>query len=128
MVSLRRKALELFAADFPGGFEEGRYRQGELPLLPFPDEKFRLVLSGHFLFLYWDRLGLDFHMASLEELLRVSSGEVRVFPLAGLDSRPCPFLGEVISRVSSEAVEASLEHVPLRFQRGGGLMLRLRRA
>ena len=39
VIALRRKALELFAEDFPAGFKEKRYVDAELPYLPFPDKK-----------------------------------------------------------------------------------------
>jgi hypothetical protein len=72
VISLRKKAVELFALNFRRGYEEGRYRQGELPRLPLPDGRFRLVLSGHLLFLYSEWLDFDFQIECLRELLRVS--------------------------------------------------------
>lgn len=127
VITLRKRAAELFALDFPRGYEEGRYRHGELPRLPLPDGGFSLVLSGHFLFLYSDWLDFDFHIDCLKELLRVSSEEVRVFPLCGLDGRTYPRLDEVLSTLGSMGVEAETVKVPFEFQRGCNMMLKLRK-
>ncbi|MEK6671941.1 MAG: class I SAM-dependent methyltransferase, partial [Nitrospirota bacterium] len=46
VMTLRNKALEIFAGDCMNGLKEKRYIQAELPYLPFPDKTFSLVLSG----------------------------------------------------------------------------------
>lgn len=127
IISLRHKALDDFVADFPRGREEGRYVRAELPRLPFPDRTFGLTLSSHFLFLYGDRLDQEFHLASLKELVRVSSDELRVYPLQGLDAKPCPHLETLISGLNAEGIEAELNEVPFEFQRGSNKMMKLRR-
>ncbi len=77
---IREKATNLFLADFETGKQEGRYVPYEFPhRTPFASQSFELGLCAHFLFLY-DRLGADFHYASVSEMLRVCK-EVRIFPL-----------------------------------------------
>lgn len=125
VMTLRNKALEIFADDFMNGLKEKRYIQAELPNLPFPDKSFSLVLSGNFLFLYGDRLNLDFHIACLKELVRVASGEVRIFPLTGLDAKPYPYLNDVLGFLHSERIGFEIKKAPFEFQRGGNLMLKL---
>lgn len=125
VMALRSKALEIFADDFINGLKEGRYIQAKLPNLPFPDKSFSLVLSGNFLFLYGDRLDLDFHIACLKELVRVASGEVRIFPLTGLDAKPYPYLNDVLGFLHSERIGFEIKKAPFEFQRGGNLMLKL---
>ena len=127
VIAHREKAFGLFMDDYARGLQEGRYVRAELPSLPFPDGKFGLVLSGHLLFLYSEWLDFEFHVASLRELLRVSSGEVRVFPLLGLDSMPYPRLDEVLNRLRAEGADTEILQVPFEFQRGGNMMLRIRR-
>jgi hypothetical protein len=127
IIGLRHQALETFAEDFPYGLREGRYVHAELPRLPFPDKAFSLVLVSHFLFLYGDRLDLEFHQACLKELVRVSSGEVRIFPLQGLDARPYPHMDKVLSFLESENIDAKIADVPFEFQRGSNKIMRLRR-
>jgi hypothetical protein len=122
----RKKALELFSGDFPEGRAKGRYIQAGLPHLPFADGEFTLVLSGHFLFLYHDRLDPGFHRACLKELVRVCSGEVRIFPLSGLDTRPYPYMDDVLSYLRYEGVKTEIVNVPFEFQKGANQMLKLR--
>ena len=125
VMALRNKALKLFTEDFPAGFKEKRYIHAKLPHLPFPDKKFPLVLSGNFLFLYGDRLDLDFHIASIKELLRVCSGEVRIFPLVGLDAKPYPHLKDILLFLDSNGIKAEIIKVPFEFQKGANQMLKI---
>jgi len=125
IVGFRHKALDLFAEDYSEGLKQGRYIQTELPRLPFPDRTFKLVLSSHFLFLYGDRLDVEFHVASLKELARVSSGEVRVYPLQGLDAKPYPHMEELLSRLRSDGIQAAIVSTPFEFQRKATKMLKL---
>ncbi|MBI1810537.1 MAG: class I SAM-dependent methyltransferase [Nitrospirae bacterium] len=125
VMALRSRALEIFANDFPVGSKEGQYVQAEMPHLLFSDKTFSLVLSSNFLFLYGDRLDFDFHIACLKELVRVASGEVRIFPLAGLDAKPYPYLNDVLGFLHSERIGFEIKKAPFEFQRGGNLMLKL---
>lgn len=125
VIRQRRAALERFAARFAEGREKERYVSGALPHLPFPDRSFSLVLSGHLLFLYGDRLDPEFHRKSLLELARVG-GEVRIFPLVGLDSKTYPELHETISFLRSKGIEAEMVDTGFEFQSGATQMLRLK--
>jgi hypothetical protein len=127
VIALRNKSLELFEEDFTEGIKRGYYVYARLPHLPFADESFALVLSGNFLFLYNDRLDIDFHMSCIRELMRVCSGEVRIFPLVGLDARPYPDLDEILFSLRSEDIEAVIVKVPFEFQKGADMMMKLHR-
>ena len=126
VMALRNRALEIFASDFISGFRKGRYRYAALQHLPFSDKAFSLVLSGNFLFLYGDRLDLDFHKACIKELVRVCSGEVRIFPLVGLDAKPYLYLDDILSFLDSGGIWAEIVEVPFEFQKGANQMLRLK--
>jgi len=126
VIALRNKALKLFAEDFPVGFREKRYVEAELPHLPFPDKSFSIVLSGNFLFLYGDRLDLEFHKTCIKELVRVCSREVRIFPLVGLDAKPYPYLDEILSFLDSAGIKAEIVKVPFEFQKGANKMMKIR--
>lgn len=84
----QQAAFEIFLADrdaYPR-----RYLAAALPCLPFPDDHFDLVCSGHLLFSYapFEEGGLmarggfdlDWHHSALLELCRVSKKEVRIYP------------------------------------------------
>jgi hypothetical protein len=125
VLSHRKKALDLFIRDYPAGCREGRYRHGELPRLPFPDGRFSLVLSGHFLFLYGDRLEYDFHIKCIRELVRVCSGEVRIYPLTGLDSAAYPRLYDVLELLDVNEIHAEVVKIPFEFQRGSNRLMKI---
>ncbi|MDG2201742.1 MAG: hypothetical protein P8K80_11250 [Phycisphaerales bacterium] len=107
---LKIEALESFIKGYRTSPD--RYLTGSLPSLPFEDDAFDLVLSGHLLFLYSlkehgglmsnDSFDLDFHVAATRELVRVSR-EVRMFPTYAMfgETRRHDFVASVI-----EAIEA----------------------
>jgi len=127
VISRRKSALEFFTHDFQKGLEAERYVHAELPELPFPDKHFSLVLSSHFLFLYSGRLGLDFHIKCLKELIRVSAGTVCVFPLSGLDAKPYEHLNEVITSLENTGINVEITKTSFEFQAGSNRMMRLSR-
>jgi hypothetical protein len=122
LASIRMSAMETFLADFDVGKNEGRYIPGELPSLPFESGKFDIALSSHFLFLYSAHLSTEFHLQSLQEMLRVSH-EVRVFPLLALDGALSPHLDFVSEQLASQGFNLEVRRVPYEFQRDGNEML-----
>jgi hypothetical protein len=125
VIAHRRRALELFVADYEK--ERDRYVDVKLPALPFAAGEFSTVLSANLLFMYGEWFPVDFHLRSLEEMLRVARDEVRVFPLLGLDGRPYDYLGYVLMQLASNGVTVTIRQVPFEFQRGGNVVLSLRK-
>jgi len=125
VTALRQEALESFTSDLEKGLPRGRYVSAALPKLPFREGAFQLVLSSHFLFIYDNWLSPMTHLSCLRELLRVSSREVRVFPLTRLDGSEYEHMDGIISALSGEGI--SMEMVPVRFEflKGADIMLRL---
>ena len=119
----RLRAAEMFGADFDRGREEKRYIAASLPELPFEDSSFDLGLCSHLLFLYSEQLDLEFHLASMREMLRVCR-QVRVFPLLDLQGERCKYLQPVVEALKSDGFEAQVRRVGYEFQRGGNEMLR----
>ena len=126
VISHRKMALDLFAKDFSDNYGSDRYRKVKLPCLPFSDNQFNLVLCSHFLFLYNDRLDLDFHVKCLKEFSRVCSGEVRIYPLFGLDALPYPHLDDVRRNLNDDKINSELVEVPFEFQAGSNKMMVLK--
>ena len=87
---LRQKAVSRFLADFPVHPE--RYRAGILPNLPFPDKSFAMTLVSYFLFVYEDQFDYDFHRNALADLMRVTAGEVRIYPIVTFEAEPSAYL------------------------------------
>ncbi len=123
----RLQAMESFLADYDAGKAAGRYVEGSLPQLPFADNAFDLALSSHLLFLYTEQLDQAFHLAALQELLRVAS-EVRIFPLVALEGELSPHLPAVLAWSIEAGHRADLRRVPYEFQVGGDTLLHLRGA
>lgn len=116
-----RAAAERFLADY--ALNPGRYVQSRLPSLPFETDAFDLTLSANLLFLYDDRLDVAFHTASLRELARVSSDEVRVFPLHSLDGEQSAILPRVTGSLEADGLRVGVRDVPYEFQPGATEML-----
>jgi hypothetical protein len=124
----RKMALDRFLADYTIGRQAGRYIQTTLPKLPFGDRSFDLVLSGHFLFLYSDCFDYSFHWQTIEELYRVCSQEVRIYPLQAKDAQPYPFLNNVLNDLNNAGISAEIVNVPWEFLKGSRQMLRIWRS
>jgi len=80
--TFRERAYRLFLPDYLKSKGE-RYIFGKLPRTPFRDGQFDLTLISYLLFVYEEQAGFDypFHKESLLEILRITSGEVRIYPL-----------------------------------------------
>lgn len=76
----RLETMQKFMGDFAKKGIGTKYIPAALPELPFASDHYDLALVSHFLFLYSEHLPLQFHIDSLNEILRVAS-EVRVYPL-----------------------------------------------
>jgi hypothetical protein len=122
----RLNAMEKFLLDYEFGKISGRYLYQSLPSLEFADDQFELCLCSHLLFLYSEQLSLDFHITSIDELLRISQ-EVRIFPLLKLDGKPSPYLELVMEALSNKGCSVQVQSVAYEFQKGGNQMLKINR-
>lgn len=126
LISLRTGAMDEFLADYDDGRTHGRYVAAALPSLPFEDREFGLALCSHFLFLYSERLPLEFHVESLIELMRVAR-EARVYPLLELAGCKSRHQDGVIAALGAAGLTARIERVPYEFQKGSFQMLKVRK-
>jgi hypothetical protein len=124
---VRMAAMEEFLADYDGGRDAGRYVTAAAPSLPFGDTSFDLALCSHFLFLYSEQLGQQFHEDAIVELCRVAK-EVRIFPLIALGALPSPHLERTTAKMRGLNYIVTIERVPYEFQRGANEMMRIRSA
>ncbi len=114
------RARERFLADLTGG---GRYVAAALPSLPFRADAFDLALSAHFLFLYAEQLGEQFHRRALAELCRVARSELRVYPLRSLAGREPAALDRSLAWLDDAGHAAERREVPFEFYEGANEML-----
>lgn len=119
---VRMKAMSRFLADFDAGCRQGRYVSASLPSLPFPDSEFDLALCSHYLFLYSDHVDEAAHLASMRELCRVAT-EVRIFPVVSLEGKTSEHLDSVMTALSADGIDVSLQSVSYRFQKAATEML-----
>lgn len=122
--NIRMTAMREFLADYEAGKIDRRYIYAELPTLPFADDQFEIALSSHFLFLHSANLSLDFHLQSIDEILRVSK-EVRIFPLLDVNANRSVYVDEVISRYKKAGHTVEEMQVDYEFQIDGNMMLRI---
>jgi len=121
---IRMDSMKQFLADYETGKKDKRYIPAELPLLSFNNNQFDLALSSHFLFLYTGNLSLEFHLESIDEMLRVSK-EVRIFPLLDMNANISPYLEDVIHIFSEKGYCPEVVRVNYEFQKGGNSMLKI---
>ena len=118
----RIKALKFFLQDYDRGVEEKRYLTQELPQLDFADQIYDLALCSHFLFLYSEHCNLDFHSASIKEMLRVSR-EVMIFPLLTLMQETSTYVDGIMTEFINLGCSVAIEPVDYELQPGGNKML-----
>jgi ubiquinone/menaquinone biosynthesis C-methylase UbiE len=119
----RTLALTKFLSDYVQGQKEKRYLKAELPCLPFEDGSFDLVLSGHFLFTYANKFDFEFHKKSVLELYRISSGEVRIYPIQQRSSQIYAEFNRLLSMLKEYNIAYKILKVPFEFQKGSNKML-----
>ncbi len=107
-----------------------RYVKAILPNLPFNDKSFDLVLSSNFLFYYHNMFDYSFHHDTILEMLRVTSKEVRIFPVQKPDANIPEYferLMESINRHMNKKISFRIEKVKYDFRSGVNKMLILNR-
>ena len=109
----RERAYRTFLADYRTG-RGTRYVPGKLPKLPFRDDQFDLSLVSYLLFVYEDQFDYEFHKRSLLEVLRVTRGETRCYPIVTFEARRCTYLDRLkedhdLRHVRLEEVQTDFE-------------------
>jgi hypothetical protein len=122
----RVKVIQEFLADYEAGKKSNRYTVDELPKIAFKNQEFDLALCSHLLFLYSDHLDYDFHLNSVEEMLRIAK-EIRIFPLVTLMWKHSQHLDEIVKHYNSRGFNISIEKVGYELQPGGNKMLKITR-
>jgi hypothetical protein len=118
---IRMRAMANFIDDFGIGKKQQRYIYHELPTpTKYEALEFDLGLSSHFLILY-SQLGLDFHIQSISEMLRICK-EIRIFPILNLNATKSEILEDIITHFDSDFI-VTIESSDYEFQKNGNQML-----
>lgn len=121
---IRMEAMANFLEDFEIGKSQDRYQYHALPnKTKFKESSFDLGLSSHFLILY-SQLGLDFHIQSITEMLRICK-EVRIFPLLNLNAEQSEVLVDIMNYFCDK-FEVEIKSSNYEFQKNGNKMLVLK--
>lgn len=100
-----------------------RYVEADLTKLPFKDSSFQMVLCSHLLFIYDHRLDYEFHMNSIGEMLRVSSKELRIYPIVKNKGKRSEFVDKLICDFDDCDIE--IVSVDYEFRKNGNEMIRI---
>ena len=121
LVRHREAAYRAFLADYRTS--PGRYVPAALPETPLLSQGFSLTLCSHLLFLYDDRLDYDFHRRSVLELVRLTAGEIRIYPLVGLTGEASPFVRRLQDDEALRGLTVEIRPVGFEFLRGAREMM-----
>lgn len=102
-----------------------RYIAADLTALPFEDNNFKIVLCSHLLFIYDHRLDYEFHLKAIKEMVRVSSSELRIYPLVKNNEMKSEFVKRIIDDLPE--VDADIVKVDYEFRKGGNEMIKIRK-
>lgn len=111
--TFRERACQTFLADYRSR-TAGCYVPGRLPRLPFRDGEFELALVSYLLFAYEEQLDYEFHQQSLREIMRVTRGEARVYPLVNFEAKRSAYLDRL--RGDAELAHLGFEEVETDFE------------
>ena len=109
----RERAYQAFLADYRQG-GSAHYVPGRMPALPFGDRAFDLTLVSYLLFVYEDQLDYEFHKRSLQEIMRVTRNEARVYPIVTFEAKHSSYLDRL--RADREMAHLGFEEVRTDFE------------
>jgi ubiquinone/menaquinone biosynthesis C-methylase UbiE len=114
-----------FLRDFPEKPE--RYRVGALPVLPFENGGFDLVLVSYLLFAYEEHFSYDFHREALLELMRVTQrkGEARIYPTVTFEAEPSRYVAQLRNDAACRGFRFEIVKTDFEFLVGSNCFLRV---
>jgi hypothetical protein len=121
----REMALKLFSQDYTKNRQN--YIHCEFPTSGFEKEAFTITLVSHLLFLYDEQLDYEFHREAVFEMLRISSKEVRIFPLVNFKGQKSKFVRKIIKEAFDKGYGISIDKVGYEFVKNGNEMLRIQK-
>lgn len=120
----RERAYQTFLADYARA-PSRRYVAANLPSLPFADNAFDLTLVSHLLFIYQERFDYEFHREALKELMRVTRGEVRIYPLVTFETQQSAHVVQMMSDPTLGCFRFEIVPVEFEFLRNANSCLRV---
>lgn len=123
----RETSIELFKSNVLDSRQSNRYLAGKLPELPFGNDRFSLILCSHFMFLYANQFGPEFHIHAIMDLMRICKpgGQIRIYPLISLDWKPYPDLDQLLDFIRANGGKTELCPSRLPFIPGSSHFLKI---
>ena len=118
----REKAYKLFIEDFKR-YGAKRYVPVGYPSTNFPDNRFSISLSSGFLFLYEDLLNYDFHRQTILELMRITTKEIRIWPIVNMKGNKSSLVEPLINDNDLNRFQIFIEKVDYEFLRNSNEMM-----
>ncbi len=118
----REKAYKMFIEDFKT-FGKKRYIPAEYPSTDFKEKQFTVSLVSHFLFLYEDHINYDFHRKVIKELLRITSKQIRIFPIVNLKGKKSKYVDCLMHDNYFNYLKISVREVGYEFMKNGNEMM-----
>jgi hypothetical protein len=123
MREFRARAYRAFLKDFVENPKH--YVAGELPRTSFADGQFDLTLVSYLLFVYEEQLSYKFHKETLLELLRITRGEIRVYPTVTFEAEESKCLERVRSDPAFAECRFEVVGTEFEFLRNSNCYLRI---
>lgn len=120
--SHRERAYRGFIKDFKLR-KEDRYISSEFPSNNFKENQFDVSLISHFLFLYDEHMNYEFHKQIINEIIRITKKEIRIFPIANLKAQRSPFIEKFMKDEDFNNCKIDIVKVDYEFIKGGNEML-----
>jgi len=121
----REKAYTLFIRDIRAKGND-KYIYADYPDSDFADNEFTRSLVSHFLFVYDEYLDYDFHKETIQELIRITSDEIRIFPIINLEGQRSSFVNELLNDFDFRDYDIRITKVDYEFVKNGNEMLSIR--
>jgi hypothetical protein len=125
MRAFRERAYKAFLKDFRA--HPQNYVTGELPKTQFRNGEFDLTLVSYLLFVYEDQLSYDFHKDSIRELMRITRGEIRIYPTVTFEAQRSRFLDGIVKEPEFSAWKFQEVATDFEFLRGSNSYLSISR-
>ena len=123
----RERAYKTFLTDY-AHHRGTRYRAGQLPHLPFADGQFDLTLVSYLLFVYEVQFDYEFHRRSVLDIMRVTRGEARFYPVVSFEARRCRYIDQLKSDPTLQHLRFDEIQTDFEFLANSNWFLRIRHA
>lgn len=121
----REAAYKKFLKDYTTA-SGSRYFNSEFPSSAFSAKSFTISLASHFLFMYTDILDYEFHIHTISELLRITTKEIRIFPLVNLAGERSVYVDRFLNDRRFTNYKKAITKVDYEFVRNGIEMLSIK--